>query len=46
MNKGKILRKVIFVAAGILIIIGALNGGVKDVMNKANRICYECIGIG
>ena len=46
MNKGKILRKVIFVAAVILIIIGALNGGVKDVMNKAKRICYECIGIG
>ena len=46
MNKGKILRKVIFVAAVILIIIGALNSGVKDVMNKANRICYECIGIG
>lgn len=46
MNEGKILRKVIFVAAVILIIIGALNGGVKDVMNKANRICYECIGIG
>lgn len=46
MDKGKILRKVIFVAAVILIIIGALNGGVKDVMNKANRICYECIGIG
>lgn len=46
MDKGKILRKVIFVVAVILIIIGALNGGVKDVMNKANRICYECIGIG
>lgn len=46
MDKGKILRKVIFVAAVLLIIFGALNGGIRDVMNKANRICYECIGIG
>lgn len=46
MDKCKIIRKVIFVAAVLLVIVGALNGGIKDVMNKANRICYECIGIG
>ena len=46
MDKCKIIRKVIFVAAVLLIILGALNGGIKDVMNKANKICYECIGIG
>lgn len=46
MDKCKIIRKVIFVAAVLLIILGALNGGIRDVMNKANKICYECIGIG
>ena len=46
MNKGKILRKVIFVAVVLLIIVGALIGGIRVVMNKANRISYECIGIG
>lgn len=36
----------IIVAAIGLIAIGALNGGYKDVWNKARLICYECIGIG
>lgn len=30
----------------IFITIGMINGQQTDVMNKAIRICLECIGIG
>lgn len=34
-------------AAGLgLVIFGISQGDFSDVMNKAIRICYECIGIG
>ena len=41
-----VLRVVIFTASISLIIAGIINGGFRDVMAKAIRICYECIGIG
>ncbi len=41
-----ILRVVILVLALTLIVIGLASGGFKDVMTKAIRICFECIGIG
>lgn len=42
----KIIRKGILVAAIILIIVGITRNDFQDVMYKAIRICYECIGIG
>lgn len=41
-----LIRALIAAFAVSLIIIGANKGGYKDVSGKANRICYECIGIG
>lgn len=32
--------------AAVLITAGLLGGGHQDVMQKAVRICLECIGIG
>ena len=46
MDKKKIIRIFVFMAAVGLIIAGLLDNGFADVMNKATRICYECIGIG
>lgn len=41
-----ILRWSILAAAVILIVLGVLNGGHKDVLDKAIKICTECIGLG
>ncbi|WP_300278212.1 CD1871A family CXXC motif-containing protein [Peptacetobacter sp.] len=41
-----ILRKTIILVAILFIIIGIHNGDIRDIVNKATRICYECIGIG
>lgn len=30
----------------VLIVLGAINGGARDVMVKAVNICTECIGLG
>lgn len=32
--------------AVVMIAVGALQGGYQQVMQKAVRICLECIGIG
>jgi ferredoxin len=37
---------ILFIAGASLLGIGLCTGGFQDVMNKAIRICYECIGIG
>lgn len=29
-----------------LIVAGILNGGLMDVLEKAKKICMECIGLG
>lgn len=39
-------RVVIALAAVILIVLGVLNGGMRDVLVKAVNICTECIGLG
>ena len=30
----------------VLIILGIFNGGMQDVVEKAIKICTECIGLG
>lgn len=42
----QVISCVILVAAIGFIGIGVLNGGYRDVWNKARLICFECIGIG
>ena len=46
MDKKMLIRIILFMTAITLIIAGLLDKGFFDVMNKATRICYECIGIG
>ena len=42
-----IITRICIVAAGIVLVaVGISRGDYADVMNKAIRICYECIGIG
>jgi len=40
------VRIALLVAAAALIILGILNGSMKDVLMKAINICTECIGLG
>lgn len=40
------LRAALYAAAVLLIVLGALNGGLNDVLVKAINICTECIGLG
>jgi len=44
--KSKIFTSIILVSAVALIIIGVTKGQAIDVLNKAIRICLECVGIG
>ena len=41
-----IARYVIVAASIVFIILGITNGGMKDVLAKAVKICTECIGLG
>ena len=41
-----ILRGVLYIAAAALIVVGIMNGGMRDVLVKAINICTECIGLG
>ena len=41
-----LLRIVLFACAIAMIVLGALNGGMNDVLVKAINICTECIGLG
>ncbi|MBO5295059.1 MAG: thioredoxin [Clostridia bacterium] len=41
-----IVRLVILAVAVTLIVLGILNGGMRDVLGKAIKICTECIGLG
>ena len=40
------VRGAILAIAAALIVAGALNGGMRDVLVKAINICTECIGLG
>ena len=42
----EVTRYVILAAAVCLIVLGIFNGGMKDVLSKAVKICTECIGLG
>lgn len=41
-----VLRAVLYAAAIALVVLGVLNGGMRDVLIKAINICTECIGLG
>ena len=41
-----ILRLVLLTLAVVFIIAGILNGSMTAVINKAIRICTECVGLG
>lgn len=41
-----VLRIGLIAISLVLIILGALNGGMADVLDKAVKICTECIGLG
>lgn len=40
------LRIALVGCAAVLIAVGIINGGMADVLNKAIKICTECIGLG
>lgn len=40
------VKYVILGVAVLLIVLGIINGGMADVLNKAVKICTECIGLG
>ena len=41
-----VTRCVILAVAVCFIVMGVMNGGMKDVLDKAVAICTECIGLG
>ena len=41
-----IVRGVILAVSVVLIVLGVMNGGMRDVLGKAIKICTECIGLG
>ena len=43
--KRKIVWAVLLIAAAGLILAGILNGGAREVLAKAARVCGECIGL-
>lgn len=46
MTRKNVLRAVLIAAAVLFIVFGVLNGGARDVLAKAVKICSECIGLG
>ena len=40
------VRALLAAAALALIVLGVCNGGLRDVLGKAVKICSECIGLG
>lgn len=47
-KKGGMLctQVVVFAVAAVFVVLGILNGGMSDVLEKAIKICTECIGLG
>ena len=41
-----VLRGLLLLLALGLIVLGVLNGGLRDVFVKAANLCTECIGLG
>lgn len=46
MKHKKTIWAVLVAAAIVLIVFGVINGGARDVLAKAVKICSECIGLG
>ena len=46
MTRNRALWAALFCLAAVLIALGIANGGARDVLTKAARICSECIGLG
>ena len=46
MNRAVLLRGGLLLLALALILLGTLNGGLRDVFIKAANLCTECIGLG
>lgn len=46
MKRKKALWAALLAAAVLLIVLGVVNGGARDVLAKAVKICSECIGLG
>lgn len=44
--KQRIISVTVLVLSIALIVCGVLNGEAESVIEKATRICMECIGIG
>ena len=42
----RLLRLGLLLAAAVMLLMGVQNGGMRDVLYKAIRICTECIGLG
>lgn len=42
----KMIRILVLLLSCLFIVLGALNGGIRDVLVKAISICTECIGLG
>ncbi|MBO4616917.1 hypothetical protein SAMN02910339_01767 [Lachnospiraceae bacterium YSD2013] len=42
----KLITGGLIIAGIVLLAVGIATGGASDVLNKAIRICYECVGIG
>lgn len=41
-----LLRRILMATAVVFIILGVMNGSMKDVLVKAIKICTECVGLG
>ena len=46
MTRKTALWAALFCAAALLVVLGVANGGARDVLAKAAKICSECIGLG
>ena len=46
MTRKTALWAALFALGLLLVVLGVLNGGARDVLAKAVKICSECIGLG
>lgn len=46
-ERALLIARIAIVVIGVaLVVVGILNGGMRDVLGKAIKICTECIGLG
>lgn len=45
-RRSLLIRPALYIVAIVFIVLGVMNGGLKDVLVKAINICTECIGLG